>query len=197
MRKITLFVIALWIALVLSGCIQSQTADSEKMSRERDGMQDNTSATEHDVKIGDSIWSIKTNHKDDILLEQHSCIAWMDSKGYKIACPGKDGATIRAVIKFSENLELREAIGLEPIEDINQKEWVGKKEADFISKYGSCHFDFGSGAYIPSYISENGIIYFLHVFDGTINSISYFSPNDQSQGQYNFVTEDYGDTGNG
>ena len=190
MRKVTVFVIACWIAIVLSGCTIIQTADSEKMAGESETMQDNTSTAEHNVNIGDSINSIKTDYKDNVLLDQYSCIAWMDPKGYNIVCLDKNGDTIRAIVKFSENLELLEAIGVEPIEAIDQEEWVGKKETDFISKYGSCHFDYGSGAYIPSYISENGIIYFLHVFNDTINSVSYFSPNGHSQGQFVFFGGD-------
>ena len=190
MRKDTVFVVALLISFFLSGCMSFQTTDTEKRAEERSTMQDNMRENEHDISVGDSIDTIKTNYIDNILLEQYSCIAWMDSKGYNIACLGKDGSTIRAIVKFSEDLELLEASGVEPINSINQEEWVGKKEADFVLQYGSCHFDYGSGAYIPSYISENGTIYFLHVFDGTINSISIFSPNGHSQGQFVFVSGD-------
>lgn len=187
MRKNTVFIVALLIASVLSACMHFQIAETKNAGGEKDSMQNSTRMNEHDIYVGDSIEMIKANHENQILLEQHSCIAWMDSNGYNIACL-EDGATIRAITKFSVNLEILEASGVEPIHAISREEWVGKKEADFVSKYGSCHFDYGSGAYIPSYISENGIIYFLHVFDGTIKSISFFSPNGYSQGQFEFVS---------
>ena len=187
MRKILLFVLVFLIALVLSGCKSFQTVNTENRTGERDVMQDNTT-NGYEVNVGDSIDTIKSNNNNNIILEQHSCIAWKDSTGYNIACIAKDGVTVCSIVYFSENLDLLRAIGVEPIIAINQEEWCGKKEADFISQYGSCHFDFGSGAYIPSYVSENGIIYFLHVFDGKIISISNFSLNGHKQGEFLIVS---------
>lgn len=189
MRMISLFVLVFLIAIVLSGCNSFQTVNTENGTGERDMMQDNTTTSGYEVNVGDSIDAIKSNNNNNIILEQHSCIAWMDSMGYNIACIAKDGVTIRAIVNFSENFELLRSIGVEPIIAINQEEWCGKKEADFISQYGSCHFDYGSGAYIPSYISENGIIYFLYVFEGKIKRISNLSLNGHNrQGEFVVVS---------
>lgn len=188
MRKISLFVLVFLIAVALSGCNSFQTVNTENGTGERDMMQDNTTTSGYEVNVGDSIDAIKSNNNNNIILEQHSCIAWMDSMGYNIACIAKDGVTICAIVNFSENLDLLRSIGVEPIIAINQEEWCGKKEADFISQYGSCHFDYGSGAYIPSYISENGIIYFLYVFEGKIISISNLSLNGHRQGEFVVVS---------
>ena len=136
----------------------------------------NIAFAENEVRIGDSIYSIKKKFKDNILLEQYSCVVWETPEGYYIACTGQDGQAIRAVVKFSKDLELLEANGIEPIKEINQEEWIEKSELEFVAQYGSCHFDFGSGLYIPSYVSEPGLIYFLYVDDGIIKDISSFSP---------------------
>lgn len=135
--------------------------------------------TQGNVNIRDSIYAVKERFKGNILLDQYSLVVLEAPEGYYFAGIDKDGRTIRAVVKFSKDLELLEANGVEPIEQLNQEEWIGKEELEFVSRYGSCHFNLGSGLYIPSYISKTGLIYSLYIDDGVISYISTFSPKDQ------------------
>lgn len=182
LTRFTRFIIILYLLTVLTGCVSLDTIDSEKGEvGQRNTMQDDININENEVKVGDSIYNIKEKFKGSILLEQYSCVVLEASEGYYIACTDQYGQTIRAVVKFSKDLELVEADGIEPIEEIDPEEWTGKSEHEFVSQYGSCHFDFGSGLYIPSYISESGLIYFLYVDDGMIYYISTFSPEQEQK----------------
>lgn len=177
MKKLIILAIILFLMAVQAGCLSSYSIDTEKEEEgQRNTMQENMNKYENEVDVGYSIYTIREKYKDNILLDQYSCVVWKDQEGYDIACIGKNGQTIQAIVKFSEDLELLEANGIEPIEEINQEEWIGKSEQEFVSLYGSCHFDFGSGLYIPSYVSKSGLIYFLYVDDGIIYYISTFSP---------------------
>ena len=184
MRKLILFVITLCALIIQSGCIDSHSSKTGNKTGINNSMQNESTMNEHEFTVGNTIDVIKEIKKDNILLNQHSCIVWKDTEGYNIACIGNDGKTITALIRFSETLELLETNGVDLIGEVNQEEWVGKKEDEFIAEYGQCHFDFGSGRYIPSYISKTGKIFFLNVDgDGKIKSISTTLLNETSRKQ--------------
>ena len=135
-----------------------------------------TELPEYEVHIGDPIRTIRESLGDSVTGAFNAYVAWNDSKGNHIACTGDDWERIYAIVSFSDDLELLEAEGLEPIEPITQmEEWLGKTEDEFVAMYGPYHFQPGSGNYMPSYISKNGIVYYLGTVCGTIVSIHSFA----------------------
>ena len=123
-----------------------------------------TEPVEYVAHVGDSIFPIRQQVEHVELFYAYSCIIWKDSKGYCIACNDEGTDQVSAVVRFSDDLELLEADGLEPIEPIPQtEEWVGKTLDEFTAQYGQYHFDFGTGFFYPSYISKNGSIYWMNV----------------------------------
>ena len=125
-----------------------------------------TEPVEVDVHVGDSFFTTWNQCKDIMFLRSHCCVIWKDSKGYCIACA--DGGTdqVSAVVRFSDDLELLEADGLEPIDPIDgaeMEQWVGKTLDEFIEQYGQYHLDLASGLFEPAYISNNGTIYWMVV----------------------------------
>ena len=162
MRKGLLGMILVLI-VCLSACATSKTDSKSAMD---------TNENEIRAKIGDNIGSLKRKAGNRICYERYSCLAWENSETYYIACTGQKGETVRGVAVFSKNLELINATGIEPIEDIVEDEWVGKLEKDFVDQYGQCHFEEGSGLYMPSYISKTGKIYSLYVDGGRIYRIA-------------------------
>ena len=132
----------------------------------------------YEVHIGDSLVSVREKVKDRLLDESFNFLLWSDSSGYCICLAPDDCETICSIVRFSEELELLEATGIVPIPAIDlkdQEKWVGKTEAEFIEQYGYCHFDFGSGIYMPNYIAETGEIYWFTVENGVIVRFrSYF-----------------------
>ena len=141
---------------------------------------------EYDVHIGDLFYVVKRNIEDRILYHQYCVVVWKDAEGYKIAIKGNGHETIDSVVQFSENLELLEASGIELIQAIDseeQEKWIGKTEEEFVAQYGPCHYDFGSGIYIPCYIADTGTIYWLDFDQGerdVIKQIHSFSLKDLS-----------------
>ena len=147
-----------------------------------------TELPEYDVHIGDPIRKISESLGDSITDEFNAYVTWKDSKGNHIACTGDDWKNIYAIVSFSDDLELLDAEGLEPIEPIPQMEkWLGKTEKEFIAQYGPYHFQPGSGNYMPSYISKNGTVYYLGTDHGTIVSIHCFA----IDGRFNSVYYTY------
>ena len=125
-----------------------------------------TEPVEVDVHVGDSFFTTWNQCEDVELLYSYCCAIWKDSKGYCIACT--DGGTdqVSAVVRFSDDLELLEADGLEPIDPIDgaeMEQWVGKTLDEFIEQYGQYHLDLASGLFEPAYISNNGTIYWMVV----------------------------------
>lgn len=147
-----------------------------------------TELPEYEVHIGDPIRKISESLGDSITVEFNAFVTWKDSKGNHIACTGDDWKNIYAIVSFSDDLELLDAEGLEPIEPIPRMEkWLGKTEKEFIAQYGPYHFQPGSGNYMPSYISKNGTVYYLGTDRGTIVSIHCFA----IDGRFNSVYYTY------
>ena len=123
-----------------------------------------TEPVEYDVHVGDSFFTTKNQCQDVWLLHSYCCVIWKDSKGYCIACADRRTDQVVAVVRFSDDLELLEADGLEPIEPVPQtEEWVGKTLDEFIEQYGQYHFDLTSGFFSPAYISKTGTVYWMDV----------------------------------
>ena len=140
--------------------------------------QDDLELVEPVLGIGYRFDSILKNYKERILFESNNCVAWKNSRGYMVACKTENGTGICALVQFSEDLELLEAKGIEPIDAVNTEEWVGKETEQFIEQYGPYHFNFSNSPYsfgIPSYISSTGNIYILHFHSGTYGPITSIS----------------------
>ncbi|MBR4193587.1 MAG: hypothetical protein IKQ54_04605 [Oscillospiraceae bacterium] len=163
------------------------STDSVDESDQTNTTQSDGGLFEYDAVIGEPWYTVSSHVRERILLEQqYVCVFWKDARGYHIALTGDDRNSIRAVVIFSEDMELMEAVGIElikPIEEAEREKWIGKKEAEFITQYGPCHYQFGSGFYIPCYVAETGTIYWLS-FDETdrdvIKKIQSFSIKDLS-----------------
>lgn len=125
----------------------------------------------YEVPVGSSLRTVRKSLEDRIVFEFNAFVVWRDSKGYHIACTGDDWDRIYAIVSFSEDLELLEAEGLEPIDPPQTEEWLGKTEKEFIAQYGPYHFQSGSGSYMPWYIAKDGNLYRLSVYDDTIGRI--------------------------
>jgi hypothetical protein len=125
-----------------------------------------TEPVEYDVHVGDSFFTAWNQCEDVELLYSYCCVIWKDSKGYCIACTDGGPDQVSAVVRFSDDLELLEADGLEPIDPIDgaeMEQWVGKTLDEFIEQYGQYHLDLASGLFEPAYISNNGTIYWMVV----------------------------------
>lgn len=125
-----------------------------------------TEPVEYDVHVGDSFFTTWNQCKDIMLLHLDCIVIWKDSKGYCIACTDGGPDQVSAVVRFSDDLELLEADGLEPIDPIDgaeMEQWVGKTLDEFIEQYGQYHLDLASGLFKPAYISNNGTIYWMDV----------------------------------
>jgi hypothetical protein len=135
---------------------------------------------DYEVHIGDSLYTFNRSLESSIdksrITMDFDYSMWRDSKGYHIACRGEDNQTIYAIVWFSEDLELLEAEGLEPIEPLTQmEEWLGKTKEEFIAQYGPCHFVAGSGISMPSYIAKDGTVFWITTELGTIMSMNSYS----------------------
>ena len=125
-----------------------------------------TEPVEYDVHVGDSFFTTWNQCKDIMLLHLDCIVIWNDSRGYCIACTDGGPDQVSAVVRFSDDLELLEADGLEPIDPIDgaeMEQWVGKTLDEFIEQYGQYHLDLASGLFKPAYISNNGTIYWMVV----------------------------------
>ena len=125
-----------------------------------------TEPVEYDVHVGDSFFTTWNQCKDIMLLHLDCIVIWNDSRGYCIACTDGGPDQVSAVVRFSDDLELLEADGLEPIDPIDgaeMEQWVGKTLDEFIEQYGQYHLDLASGLFEPAYISNNGTIYWMVV----------------------------------
>ena len=179
MKKLIILVTALCLLLVLSGCASSNPADVESttgpgVAADPDITADpaitaleETAPVEVEVHIGDSLLAAGES-LENIIVEYENAVLWKDSKGYHIACAGEDGDTIYALVSFSEDLELLEAVGLEPIDPPQMEEWLGKTEEEFIALYGPYHFQPGPNRTSPASIAKDGNIYLREVENGTI-----------------------------
>lgn len=144
--------------------------------------------TEMEVHIGDSMNEVIETLEDSIVVKSNPYVIWKIPKGYRIACTGKDWNTIYAIVSFSDDFELLDAEGLEPIEPLSQmEEWLGKTEEEFIALYGPYHCQLGSGIYMPAYISKNGNVYWMTVEGGTIDSMHSFSIDGHSSSKYSIT----------
>ena len=88
-----------------------------------------TEPVEYDVHVGDSFFTTWNQCKDIMLLHLDCIVIWNDSRGYCIACTDGGPDQVSAVVRFSDDLELLEADGLEPIDPIDgaeMEQWVGK-----------------------------------------------------------------------
>lgn len=197
MKQITLFITVVLVIILLSGCGSSNSFDTENTTADRSNSTqadtdtikktdietttgqnsttpEATGVLEYEAHIGDSVSAIKELWKNSIsTTEYDDAVIWKDRNGYYIACAGEDGDTIYATVLFSDDLELLEAVGLEPIEPIDQmEEWLGKTEDEFIALYGPYHFhQLSHDVHKPSYISKNGNIYHIEIERGTIVSM--------------------------
>ena len=212
MKKNILFIVAVCILLVLTGCTSLQSPEAEQMSGEGNTIPDTnaqfisvpvysesvtepnnttlndtdwventdiltttdqsnmipeeTDIFDYDVHVGDSIFLIRKQYEDVMLFQRYSCCIWKAPKGYCIACNDELTDQVFAVVRFSDDLELLEADGIElikPIAEAELEQWIGKTLDEFIAQYGQYHVDFGSGFFYPAYISEIGTVYWMNV----------------------------------
>ena len=174
MNKKAWILLLFCIILCLVGCKIQRGKDKDD-NAEISQMGNNEEDAIEEVRVGDTIKAIKEEANNQILLENYSCIAWKNPEFYCIARVGFFGRTVDAFVLFSNEMELMKADGIEPIHEIDRKSWTGKTFADFVEQYGQYHFDFGSGLFIPSYVTETGLIYHLYVDNGQIDLITVFS----------------------
>ncbi len=189
MKKITRFIAAVLALIMLSGCESSNSTDPESIPDQIMNASEETEAFEYEVQIGDPFRKITESLKSSIIHEWSDAVIWKDTKGYHVACADEDGRTIYAVIWFSDDLELLEADGLEPIDPLpHMEEWLGKTEDEFIALYGPCHFLLGGSLYMPAYISKNGTVCSMEVERGMIIRMHPFSIDGYSSSNFCITT---------
>lgn len=185
-RQIVLLVI-LCIFLGLNGCASSaasektvtQPSQAEAITETvTEAAGEDPSAQEITAEVGELMCVVKTRVKDRLLLgDSWDCVVvWENPESYVYACLGENGRSVGGVARFSKALEILEVDGVELIEEIDPDQWFGQSILDFISQYGQPHFEAGSGIYIPSYISENGTIYYLSCDGEMIYSLTSYFP---------------------
>ena len=198
MKKLIILVTALCLLFVLTGCASSNPADSESttgpgVAADPDITADpaitapgETAPVEVEVHIGDSLLAAGES-LENIIDEYENAVLWKDSKGYHVACAGEDGDTIYALVSFSEDLELLEAVGLEPIDPPQMEEWLGKTEEEFIALYGPYHFQPGPNRTSPASIAKGGNIYWREVENRTIVGMHSYSIDNHHRSFYDIA----------
>ena len=198
MQKFSLFIAVVLALLVLSGCGSSNPAVPESTTDQSIPAPEETEKLAYEVQIGDSLLAIKDSLEEWIITEFYDAVQWKDSKGYHIACAGEDGDSIYAIVSFSDDLQLLEAEGLEPIEPLTQmEEWLGKTEDEFIAVYGPSHFHQPSrDVYCPAFISKDGTVFQVdvEVEHGTIVRMHSFSLDSHHSSTYRITTPEEVDT---
>ena len=192
MKQFTLFLAMVLALFILSGCVPSNpadpgaAADPDITADPAITAPEETAPVEVEVHIGDSLLAAKGS-LENIIVEYENAVLWKDSKGYHVACAGEDGDTIYAIVWFSEDLELLEANGLEPIDPPQMEEWLGETEEDFIAQYGPYHFQPGPNQISPAFIAKDGNVYLRDVENGTIVGMHSYSIDDHHSSYYDIT----------
>lgn len=120
------------------------------------------------------ISEIRKNANGQINFDSFECIVWTEAENSVVAL-SSDAKTIDRVLIFSQKGDLlfQTKDCTITAEDVNQ--FLLQEEKTFRSIYGAPQFDYGSGRYLPAYITTDGRILVLTVENSIIQSITEYS----------------------
>jgi len=121
------------------------------------------------IKIGESVLAAKEVYGSSFI-DLNTVNVFKDENKYVITI--SDFQNVLAIAIFGSDGKLLCSKGVEPIDDKNIEQFLGKSVADLENQFGKIHCDTGSGFYIPAYITDHATIVTLHVENDIVVNIS-------------------------
>lgn len=81
---------------------------------------------------------------------------YLDDDDYSVVI-SEDARALKCV-EFSADRQVKRTIGIEPVVIQDMQNYLGKTLTDVENEFGVYHLDFGSGFFIPSYITADGYL---------------------------------------
>lgn len=106
--------------------------------------------------IGENVFEIREKLRDDIILDVNVLLVLKMSNGRSVCVT--DGNTVIAEIKYAESGEMISKNRIYPLKTSVFDTSSPKTVRDMEDLFGTPHCDIGCGAYLPTYILEDGRI---------------------------------------
>ncbi len=148
------------IVLMMSGCV---------------GHSKDTSTAEEIMNsyMHKPIYEAYNQHKDHLLFSKFECNTW-EEHGVYVVVISSDAQTVDGCVVFSEKGQLLKQTGITTITVEDPSLLLHLTEAELSSRYGSYHFDSGSGRYLPSYVTSQASILILNIENSVVEHVSNY-----------------------
>ena len=177
------------VVLQLTGCKYISPAPKEASYDSMD-----EGAKERGLHMYEKMSELRKAHADLLLFDTFECLAWKEQDNFVVVI-SIDTKSVGRSLVFSENGQLLNQTGIAAVSVDDVSELLHLTEEDLVSKYGSFHFDSGSGRYLPSYVTNCGCILVFSFENGFVESISEYRLVDGETNSYgNVMPIKVGDT---
>ena len=156
MKKIV--ILLLLMTFFLSACSRNSSPD---VSGTTNITNDTSSSSSYYFDVGQSMSEINKNYSPDFSINALS-VYTLNGKYYVII---DDGNIVQKFVEFSYSRSCLNKQGLELISDYDIDQFLSRDINELAEDLGRYHVDIGSGAYIPSYITEDAKLISLYIED--------------------------------
>lgn len=106
--------------------------------------------------VGQKVDDVRKKNRNDIILDASCLLAFKNSHGYTVVITNNEIVT--AEIKYDKEATLVSKKGVDPLNAVVFEAGKPQTMQDMVNLFGSPHVDVGSGAYLPTYILDDGRI---------------------------------------
>ena len=162
----------------------SKISDTEEETSGSEVIPEHTEETPGETYyINTSITTFYNNHKNELLLSCFECLAWKEQRAIVVVISSTANIVDKSIV-FSRSGQLLNQRGISAITVDDISSLLNLTETDLEAKYGKYHFDYGSGRYLPSYVTDNGSILILNIEDDVVATISEYRLTDGKEFYY-------------
>ena len=141
-----------------------ETSPSESLPKDTD-------AEAKETYIYDHLTRLYKEHKNHLLISCFECLVWKEQRTIVVVISTGAAIVDRSVI-FSKDGQLLQQTGITAISVDDVSSLLNMTEEELTLKYGKYHFDYGSGRYLPAYVTDNGSVLVLSIEDDAVTSVT-------------------------